>query len=203
MKGKFWIGSFAVLAALILAAPNATAGGWYVGGSAGQTSSNVSVADVDDGGLTSGEIDDSGTAFKVFAGFGWLPFMSIEGGFVDLDQITFAGTSDGSGGFFAAGPVSGDFTTEGIFAAVVGKVPLPKSMALLAKVGMYNWDSDITFTNTSGTVTGSDDGTDPMYGVGIEFTRGSFMALRAEYEVFQDVLDRDIDLVTGNILFRF
>jgi OOP family OmpA-OmpF porin len=190
--------------AIFLSIPDAVADtGWYVGVATGSTAVDVDVNTFQDGGITSGDVDDGGIGFKVFGGYKIIKFLAVEGGYTDLDEVTFDGVSDGSGGLWAAGPVSTVFEAGGTFVNVVGILPINNTFAFIGKMGMMNWDGDFTLADTSGILNGSDDGTDPMYTVGVEILPNSKFTLRAEYENFTDVMAEDIDRVTGSLLFRF
>ena len=68
---------------------------------------------------------------------------------------------------------------------------------IFAKAGAANWDGDV-----SGRISGDDDGTDPVYGLGARFALGSFQ-IRAEYEYFDiDVVD-GIDFISASLLYTF
>ncbi len=67
------------------------------------------------------------------------------------------------------------------------------------KAGMVQWDADVAIDNVRA---GSDDGTDPAYGLGLRFNFSS-IEVRAEYERF-DVADADeTDMLSLGLLWRF
>jgi hypothetical protein len=69
--------------------------------------------------------------------------------------------------------------------------------SLFGKVGAIRWDGESSYLAQSG----SDSGTDPAYGVGLQFQISSF-AIRAEYELF--TLDKvDIGFVSAGVSFTF
>jgi hypothetical protein len=68
---------------------------------------------------------------------------------------------------------------------------------IFAKAGALKWDADLS----DGTNTGSDDGTDPAYGIGARFAISSF-AIRAEYEVY-DVDEADVEMISISGVFTF
>ena len=69
---------------------------------------------------------------------------------------------------------------------------------IFGKAGAANWDGKVSGSNISG----DDDGTDPVYGVGARFALGSFQ-IRAEYEYFDiDVVD-GIDFISASLLYTF
>ena len=203
MKAKSLIGCFAILAACVFGVQGAFADdpGWYVGGGIGPTGSGLGTADFDDGTLTSGSVDD-GTSWKVYGGYQIMKHFAVEGGFTDLDEVTFDGVA-GSGGLFGVGPVNSNIATDGLFVTAVGIIPLNQHFSIFGKAGFMNWNTDFSLTSTSLNTSGDDSGTDPMFGVGVEFLKKQKFALRAEYESFSDIMDEDIDRISGNLLFRF
>ena len=203
MKAKYLVSSFAILAACIFGVQGTFADdpGWYVGGGIGPTGSDLGTADFDDGSLMSGNVDD-GTSWKVYGGYQIMKHFAVEGGFTDLDEVTFNGVADSSGGF-GAGPVNANIEADGLFVAAVGIIPLNQHFSVFGKAGFMNWNTDFVLTATNGTIGGDDDGTDPMFGVGVEFLKKQKFSLRAEYESFSDIMDEDISRISGNVLFRF
>lgn len=203
MKAKYLMGCLAVLAACVFGVQGAFADepGWYVGGGTGPTSSDLGTADFNDGTLTSGSVDD-GTSWKVYGGYQIMKFFAVEGGFTDLDEVNFDGVA-GSGGLYGAGPVNANFQADGLFVSAVGIYPLNEHFSVFGRMGFMNWNADVALTSTNVTVSGDDDGTDPLFGVGVEFLKKDRFALRAEWESFSDVMDESIDRISGNVLFRF
>ncbi len=65
-----------------------------------------------------------------------------------------------------------------------GRVPAALGIAdIFAKVGVIAWDASISGQIDDVTERQSEDGTDPAYGIGIQFRIKSF-AIRAEFEYF-------------------
>ena len=207
MKGKTLFGFVVFAAAAVLVAPPALAGngnGWYIGGGTGTTSADVAVADFDDGGITSGDVDDGGVGFKLFGGYKFHKHFAVEGGYADLDEVAFAGTSDGTGGLYAAGPVTSLSEVDGLFVTAVGILPVAAKVSLFGKAGLMNWDGDFTLADSSGTlVAGSDDGSDPLFGVGVEIIPMEQFHIRAELERFSDIFSEDVTRVAGSLVYRF
>ncbi len=164
--------------------------GGFFGVSIGQVEVDVSTSDFDDGSLISRDVDDTDTVWKLFGGYRFNKNLAIEGGFADGGEIKFDGVS--AGGFlWAPGPVSATVETESIYVAVVGVIPF-KKWALFGKLGFHRWEADSSVTNTIiGAFSFDDDGTDPMYGIGVEWRPTERLGVRFEYEVFTEVLDED------------
>jgi outer membrane immunogenic protein len=153
--------------------------GLYLGASGGSAG-----IDVSDGTVS---YDDSDTAYKIFAGynFGIIPLinLAVEGSYVDF------GTAKGN---VLGSTVETSVTGWDLF-GLVGVNLGPVS--LFGKVGAITWDGKTNYP-TSG-----DSGTDPAYGVGVQFQISS-IAIRAEYELFQ--LDKvDIGFASAGVSFTF
>ena len=174
--------TFLPIACLLLGSTMTLAGPFYVGASAGKTN----LQDDDLG----GSFNSSATTYKVFAGFRFMKFFGIEGGYVD-----FGSTDDSDAGV----DLSVDATAWDAFA--VGVIPMGL-FEVFAKAGYVRWSSDVKFSGaTSGS--SSDSGSDRAYGVGIALKLVKILAIRAEYERF-DVKDTDkADLASVGVAFRF
>jgi hypothetical protein len=143
--------------ALLLVSGTAWAGsdsGLYLGASVGS-------ATVEDSGSS---FDGSDTGFKVFGGynFGLVPLVDVA---VEASYVDF-GTAEDSG---AEVSVSG-LDAFGLVGLSMGPV------SLFGKAGAIRWDAEV-----SGSA--DESGTDPAYGLGLQFQLLS-IALRAEYEMF-------------------
>jgi hypothetical protein len=170
---------FICLAGTFLSIPTAvTAGtdsGFYIGAGAG----DAKIENSDAG------FDESDSAYKIFGGYniGFIPLVdfAVEASYVDFGKPTISDSSIEVTGFNAFGLAGLSFGPIGVF----------------AKAGALSWDADSTF----GTVSSSDSGTDPAYGVGARFAIGSF-AVRAEYEVY-DLDNTDIGMASISGVFTF
>ncbi|SFL91522.1 outer membrane beta-barrel protein [Marinobacter zhejiangensis] len=161
--------------------------GLYVGASVGSSQLDYSDNDPDLGEV---DFDDDDAGYKIFAGYnlGFVPLVdvAVEGAYVDFGE--FGGKINNVGGNDLE--VTG-WTLAGLAGVNLGPV------GLFAKVGAIDWDGDIDGSVGSG----SDDGTDPLYGIGAKFQLMSFQ-VRAEYELF-DLDEVDIDYFSVGAAFTF
>jgi hypothetical protein len=164
--------------ALLLASGTAWAGsdsGLYIGGSVGSAGFDPS------GGA---DLDDA-TGYKVFGGynFGIVPLVdvAIEGSYVNF------GTAEGNN---LEAKASG-LDAFGLVGLSMGPV------SLFGKVGAIYWDGE--FSSPLGST--DDSGTDPAYGIGLQFQLLS-IAVRAEYEMFA-LDDVDIGFVSLGASYTF
>jgi len=170
--GLLWLGTTVALA-----------GPFYVGASAAKT--NLEEDDLN------GSFDASDTTFKAFAGFRFLKFLGVEGGYVDFGSLedTNAGTST---------------TVEGnaydLFA--VGVLPIGKHFELFGKFGVFQWDRD---SDSDGLLSGSDSdsGTDPVWGAGLAVIFGSHIGLRLEFERYEMSDVDSLDQTSAGLELRF
>lgn len=209
MAIKHLIAAASIMLVSTLAVPAASAinKGTYFGLASSETEGDASLSDFNDGSLTSGSVDDTDTGIKLFAGFQFTDSFAIEGGLVDFGGVTFDGISNGSVSF-AAGPVTAEVETDGVFFNVIAMKTFP-SLSLYGKLGVLSWDADGELVDTSGSfdlddLGLEDSGESAMVGFGLEFRPKRKMAIRAEWEQYQDALvdERDIDFLSVTILFR-
>lgn len=162
--------------------------GFYIGGSFG----NAGV-DTDFGGIGVGDFDEDDSAIKAFLGYRFdLPavFLAVEGGYIDMGEpeVSAAGAS------LSIDPTG--INLAGIAGLEVGP------MELFAKAGYLAWDIDIVLDDGLGNViSGSDDGSDLGYGIGIAFGLGP-VQVRGEYEVF-DIDGADVDMISVGFSYLF
>ena len=168
---------FICLAGSFLGMPGAAVAGadsgFYIGAGVG----DASVKDTD--------FDESDSAYKIFGGYniGFIPLVdfAVEASYVDFGKPTSSAGSVEVSGLNAFGLAGLSFGPFGVF----------------AKLGMLSWDADYTF----GTVSSSESGSDPAYGLGARFAIGAF-AVRAEYEVY-DLDSTDVDMVSISGVYTF
>jgi len=178
---------FKVLLCVVLAftfSSSAFAGkdsGFYLGGSVGSASTEFDTG-------TEFSLDDDANGYKVFAGynFGWVPMfdLAVEGSYIDFGEV-----SSGSGATKITASSNG-WDLFGLAGMNFGP------LGVFAKVGYFSWETDI-----SGYLEGSDDGSDPAYGLGVKFQFSSF-AVRGEYEMF-DAGDGDLNMISVGAAYTF
>jgi hypothetical protein len=183
-----------IAALCLLAAGPAEAkkNGFYLGASVG--ASTVSVADFDDDDLGDIEFSDSGTGYKIFAGYRFLTFLAVEGSYVDLGSRTDVLDS-------AVGEIDAEIAVTGWDLFAVGVLPIGP-VDLFAKVGGVRWDADLKASLGDESDRESDSGTDMAYGVGVGF-RLWRLALRGEFEMFDIEGAEDVYMVSLGAAFVF
>ncbi|TWG92827.1 OOP family OmpA-OmpF porin [Luteimonas sp. J16] len=149
--------------------------GWYAGVGAGQ-------ALVDERGY-----DDEDAAFSVFGGYQFHRNFALELGYTDFGKLE----PRGEGANLEASSVS---------LAAVGILPFTEKFSGYAKAGLQRWDIDGSLPGLTGTTSG--DGTDPLYGLGLQYRFTDAVALRGEY-VRSEFEDADVDTAQVQVRFDF
>ena len=192
-----WLVVFAL--ALVPASNVYAEGQWYVHAAIGDVDLDYDESDLTSDllsrgwAITSPNVDSSGTAWKVFGGFMFNDYFGLEGGYVDLGDVSTLFTASIPPSdvdpllrdTFAVHPIQGD----GWVAAGVVRWPFADDkFALAARAGMFFWEADVdvrVIQGATGSVSGDDDGTDAMWGVGIEWKLNETWSLTADYERYQ------------------
>jgi OmpA-OmpF porin, OOP family len=149
--------------------------GFYVGAGAGQSF------------VDEGSYDDEDTAFSAFGGYQFNRWFGLEAGYVDLGKLEpdVAGQS---------------LEASSAYLSAVGTLPFTEKFSGYAKAGLQRWDLDTAIPGLTGTR--DDNGTDPTYGVGLQYRFTDAFALRGEYSRFE-VEDLDVDLAQLQVRFDF
>lgn len=131
-------------------------GRYYVGGSIGKPDFRTDNL----GGVTGG--DTSGTGFKLYGGYAFTPYVSLELGGAHLGKLAGVG---------------GDAKADAYFLDAVGTFPINPQWAVLGRIGVVN-------THVSAPI-GSDSGTDGKLGVGLQYNMDRNWSVRAEAEHYR------------------
>ena len=132
---KFRQNAAVAVSLILLAGPiSAHAGGFFVGGSIGNASLNE-----DFDGLN---VDDNSTAFRIFAGWRFNDYFSLEGGYHDFGD--FEQTFDDAGGTSTA-----KLSADGFTLGAAGRVPVSERFALTGRAGMFFWNGTAEINNVS------------------------------------------------------
>lgn len=179
--------------------------GFYAGGSLGQASNgDIGVGDIDDGSFgTSGSVDDSDTAWKVYGGYSIMKFFGVEASWMDLGKNSINATSDGTGPDYANGDVTGTTDADGVAVAAMGTFPIVPTVRVFAKAGYLFWGADTSIRDT-GTFaeSGSSSGEDMLYGAGVVWDFPGPGAARAEYEQM-DLDNTTVGAISAGVSFSF
>lgn len=131
--------------------------------------------------------DDEDTAFSVFGGYQFNRYFSLEGGYADFGKLRPRGAGD-------------DLEASSVYLTAVGSVPITDNFSAYAKAGVQRWDLDTAIPGVIGN--NDDNGTDPTYGVGVQYRFTDHLALRGEYSRFE-IEDTDLDLAQVQVRYDF
>ncbi|HEU4620824.1 MAG TPA: outer membrane beta-barrel protein, partial [Burkholderiaceae bacterium] len=143
----------ALLAAGLMAASGATMAaapdeGFVLGASAGSSQWR-------DSDVTGAQVDNRDTGFKAYAGYYFNSNVGVEVGYVNLGKANVSGAG-----------ATLDFKGSGVFADIVGHLPLTKEFSLLGRLGLFNGRVKV---DGRGLGSDSDSGTDTKVGVGAQY----------------------------------
>lgn len=179
----------ALLLVLPFTTANAVQDGWFIGASIGQSMIESNIDDPEFPGA--GSFDESDFAWKLYGGYNWVLARTfgfgIEGGYVN-----FGSPSDTILGDV---PIKIEPTAIDLFATLgfdIGPV------GIFGKVGYAWWDVDVDVGNQGF----SDDGDDPVYGIGARFNLFS-LEFRGEYEYFDTADVDDVAMWSLGVVWRF
>jgi len=193
MKPRKLLAAAALSLGALLAVPQASAQGFYVGATVGQSDADSGNAMPDL--ITSGSFDGSGTGVKLFGGVQFNQHFAMEMAFVDLGEATYSGT------FVGTSVMNGRLESSGFNFAFVGTAPLNAGFSIFGKAGFFSWESEARDVTGGLPFASRVTGTDLSYGFGASFHVTRNFSLRAEWEQFEAV--DDISLLSLGVAFRF
>jgi opacity protein-like surface antigen len=170
--------------------------GFYVGAGVGQF--NVKIDDIDDTDDAIERLDDDDASYKLFAGYRFNPYLSLEAAYIDFGEVNDEFRGSGS---------SGDYRLKvsGFAPYVIGTLPLGP-VELFAKAGYYFYDVDVRadLDDIGGDVfSSSSSEEDFLYGAGVGMTFFDHLNARLEYEkIDSDAVD-DADALWLSAAWRF
>jgi len=182
-----------------------TQNNFYVGGAVGIATADISSSDIPD----NYSLDDSDTSLKFFVGYKLSDNFSIEGGYIDLGEMSISNSYTESLVNFNEKTIA---ESNAFIVNIKGHYALSDSASVYAKVGVASWDIEGTekFTATipSQNISQSysedvydESGTDVFFGVGIGFDLGDFQ-LFGEYEKFK-IDDENVDVLSIGATYYF
>lgn len=189
-------GACAALFAAMLAAPVAYADmGPYIGASIGQgTIEDGESIDDGQGGFDDVEFDEDDFGYKIYAGFMFLPFLGVEGGYIDFGnpETDFSST--------IVGNVDIELEADGFEGYLVGLLPLGP-VEIFAKLGMVSYDVEGNIDTAFGDFSIEDDGEELAGGVGASIGLGN-LKIRAEYQMYDvDGVD-DLYMISAGLTYH-
>ncbi len=132
---------------MTMPAPNP---GWYLGLEAGSARSSFGTDNVDSvlerqGLVATGVTTDrTASSYSLYGGYRFTPFLSVEGGYVNLGRREFSSVVGAAGG----GTLNGHSHPQGLFVRAVGTVPLAYNWSAYGRLGVVNTRSRLSGTGT-------------------------------------------------------
>lgn len=169
---------------------------FYVNAGLGQASYDSST---DDDPRFVGSVDESATSWMLGGGVNVNEYLTVEMGYVDIGELKY-------NGLYLGTPDYGTVETTGWEATVIGKYPINQqfNINLIAKVGLFFWESDEEeIFNGTPLVGMSQDGEDPVFGLGIQGRVQRSYDLRLEWNRYTNVADDDIDVILLRSIYSF
>ena len=130
--------------------------------------------------------DDEDTGYQVFGGYQAHPNFGVELAYTDFGEVDLEGTP-------------GKLEADTFSLVAVGTVPFTEKFSGYAKAGFHSWDAEARIPGL-GRI--DDDGTDPTYGLGVQYRFTDNIALRGEYSRFE-MDDVDVDLAQVQLRYDF
>ena len=146
------------------------------------------------------QFDEKSTGLKILGGYQVNRNFAVEGyiaslGKYDISVLTTGPTVSGSG----------DVKVTGLGFDAVGILPFNDRWSGLARVGLFMWEAKTNFSASGGgpssSASGSDDGSDFKFGLGVEWKVGSNVRLRAEWEHY--AFDDPVNALSLGIVYKF
>lgn len=181
-----WSVTAALVVSLAVFVPAESQAEGYIGASVGQSYIDLNAGTP----AVPAAFDEQDFGFKAIIGYEiGLPMVTlgVEANYVDFGapsgDVVGSQIEVDANGFAGFGTAGFDLGPLGVF----------------AKLGIISWDASF---NIDGFDAGSDDGTDPAYGVGVEFGLGS-VEVRGEYEIYDIEDSDDVSMLSVGIIWRF
>jgi OOP family OmpA-OmpF porin len=182
--------SVSALAQPAAQAPAAT--GWYTGFGLGQSRLGFKTGDFNIGPAGTGiSFDESDTAFKFFAGYRVLPWLAIEGGYDNLGRNTVSFSN-------AGGAARLEYKVDALKLTGVGSFAFGNTgFSAFGKLGfgytrVREDSSNFPAVMARGDVSESEWKITPVIGAGVQYRLPRGLALRAEYEHYNEVGDSPV-----------
>jgi OOP family OmpA-OmpF porin len=184
--------------------------GWYAGANVGRTKAKIDDARITSGmlgaGFTSPSIDDDNrnVGFKVFAGYEFNRYFSLEGGYFNLGHFGYTATT-------SAGTLNGDIRIQGLNFDPVLSLPFTHKFSGFVRAGVTYAQSKDAFNGTGAVLVLDPDPKKETFnyqfggGLQYDFTKSVGMRVEAERYRINDAVGNkgDIDMLSLGLLVRF
>jgi OOP family OmpA-OmpF porin len=185
--------------------------GWYVGANAGQSLSRIDDRRIEAGLLQSGlstistDDDERHFGYKLFGGYQFDRYLSLEGGYFNLGKFGFAAQT------LPQGNLHGNLKLQGADLDLVGTLPITQRFAVFGRVGANYAAVKDSFGGTGAVDVlkprDRENAVNYKVGVGLQYDLTEFLRVRGEIERYRidDPVEgkADIDLFSLGLVYRF
>ena len=161
-----------------------------------------------DSGITniSSTLDEKDNGYSLYAGMPISDTMDIEVSYNDFGESSLSGVS---GNQFIYEGTTYEFNataTLAVKASSIGvaakqKYELSEGVMLYGKLGVHQWDSELSIASTTATANADEDGTDVFYGVGLEVNLANLKG-RVGYSMY-DLDGEEVDSINVGFSYNF
>jgi OOP family OmpA-OmpF porin len=143
------------------------------------------------------ELDDSDSSYGLFVGYRFMPYLAVEGGYIDLGTAGYQATAEVTDGEITAPlAISGDISSSGFQLSALGIWPIGESFEAYGRAGFYFGDTDIDLNvsvDGEGESFNEEEGeTEFLWGIGGAWNFSDAWAVRLEYGQVMDVGDEEL-----------
>lgn len=185
--------------------------GWYIGGAVGKSKSDLDNRNIAEEIATSqftiNSIDNDRTdnGYKLFAGYQFNSYVSLEGGYFDLGKTDFTALVT------PAGSLYGRSEFKGINLDLIGSIPFTERLSGFGLVGVTYAKREDQFTPSEAIFVADrnrdDKNTNPKVGLGLQYAFTPSWSTRLEVERYRlnDAIDEKgyINLTTLGVVYKF
>ena len=188
----------------------------YVGLSFGTASPDTSEAELaaslTTATLTGVSIDDGDTGYRVFVGKQFMPHLAVELGYADLGEIDVNVDGDALDvpAFLqqladnvpvAPSGITIDAVSEWTFADFNMEGDWAEKLSVHGRLGVFMWETEVSYTDAGVTYSNDDDGTDIRFGVGAGWKFNENFSARFDYEMYSATTD--VDMISLGAVYSF
>ena len=161
-----------------------------------------------DSGITniSSTLDEKDNGYSLYAGMPISDTMDIEVSYNDFGESSLSGVS---GNQFIYEGTTYEFNATATLAVkassmgvgVKQKYELSEGVMLYGKLGVHQWDSELSIASTTATANADEDGTDVFYGIGLEVNLAKLKG-RVGYSMY-DLDGEEVDSINVGFSYNF
>ena len=154
----------------------------------------------------SSTLDEKDNGYSLYAGMPISDTMDIEVSYNDFGESSLSGVS---GNQFIYEGTTYEFNATATLAVkassmgvgVKQKYELSEGVMLYGKLGVHQWDSELSIASTTATANADEDGTDVFYGVGLEVNLAKLKG-RVGYSMY-DLDGEEVDSINVGFSYNF